>query len=70
MSSTGAGRRSSHEGAKEIGVDEAIAFIAETTESLARLARRHDLDMLDYILRMARLEAEEHWRRRDRRTLS
>ncbi|WP_315703304.1 MULTISPECIES: hypothetical protein [unclassified Bradyrhizobium] len=70
MSSTGAGRRSSHEGVEEIGVDEAIAFIAETTESLARLARRHDLDMLDYILRMARLEAEEHWRRRDRRTLS
>ena len=38
---------------------EAAAYIASLTEELARLARRHDLDSLAYILDMARLEAGE-----------
>jgi hypothetical protein len=45
-------------------------LIAETTASLARLARRHQLEMLDYLLRMTHLEAEERLRLRSRRKLS
>ena len=52
------------------GADEATALIAETTQKLARLARRHDLEMLDYLLRMTHLEAEERLRLRSRRKLS
>ncbi|MGJ4944594.1 hypothetical protein ACQR1W_28795 [Bradyrhizobium sp. HKCCYLS1011] len=48
-------------------MDEAVAFIATTTASLARMARRHQLGMLDYLLRMAHLEAEEHARLRNGR---
>jgi len=55
---------------EEGGADEATALIAETTAGLARLARRHGLDMLDYLLRMAHLEAEERLRLRSRRRLS
>jgi hypothetical protein len=51
-------------------VDEATALIAETTASLATLARRHQLDMLDYLLRMVHLEAEERLRLRSQRKLS
>jgi hypothetical protein len=49
--------------------DAAAALIAEVTASLAELAQRHQLDMLDYVLRMAHLEAEEHLRLRSRRRL-
>jgi len=52
------------------GVDEATALIAEATDALARLARRHNLEMLDYLLRMTHLEAEERLRLRSRRKLS
>jgi hypothetical protein len=55
---------------EEGGADEATALIAETTAELARLARRHRLEMLDYLLRMAHLEAEERLRLRSRRKLS
>jgi hypothetical protein len=55
---------------EEGGVDEATALIAETTQKLARLARRHNLEMLDYLLRMTHLEAEERLRLRSRRKLS
>lgn len=51
------------------GPDEATALIAETTENLARLARGHKLEMLDYLLRMANLEAAERLRLRSRRKL-
>ena len=65
------GDRSSHDDEpEEGGADEATALIAETTANLARLARRHQLDMLDYLLRMAHLEAEERLRLRSRRKLS
>jgi hypothetical protein len=56
--------------AGEGGADEATAVIAETVEGLAQLARRHQLDMLDYLLRMTHLEAEERLRLRSRRRLS
>ncbi len=50
--------------------DAAAELIAEVTASLTQLAQRHHLDMLDYLLRMAHLEAEEHLRLRSRRKLS
>jgi hypothetical protein len=50
--------------------DEATELIAETTANLAALARRHRLDMLEYLLRMAHLEAEERLRLLSRRKLS
>lgn len=34
-------------------------YIASLAEELARLAKRHDLNMLAYILEMARLEADQ-----------
>ncbi|WP_315758636.1 MULTISPECIES: hypothetical protein [unclassified Bradyrhizobium] len=49
--------------------DAAAALIAEVTASLSHLAQRHHLDMLDYLLRMANLEAEEHLRLRSRHRL-
>jgi hypothetical protein len=54
----------------EGGADEAAAIIAETTQRLAGLARRHHLEMLDYLLRMAHIEAEEWLRLRSRKKLS
>lgn len=36
----------------------AATYVAELSAELARLARRHGLDALGYILDMARLEAE------------
>ena len=56
--------------AGEGGPDEAAAVIAETAADLARLARRHKLDMLGHLLGMAQLEAEEHLRLRGKRSLS
>jgi hypothetical protein len=54
----------------EGGSEEAAHFIAETVASLARLARRHDLDLLAYLLAMAQLEAEEQVKLLRRRKLS
>jgi hypothetical protein len=54
----------------EGGPDEAAAFIAETAADLARLAHRHRLEMLGFLLRMAQLEAEERVRLRSKRKLS
>jgi hypothetical protein len=45
-------------------------LIAETAADLARLARRHRLDILRFLLAMAQLEAEEHLRLRSKRNLS
>jgi len=39
----------------EGGSEEAANFIAETVASLTRLARRHDLDLLAYLLAMAQV---------------
>jgi hypothetical protein len=52
------------------GPDEAAAFIAETVADLVRLARRHRLGMLDFLLGMTQLEAEERVRLRSKRKLS
>jgi hypothetical protein len=54
----------------EGGPDEAAVFIAETVADLARLAHRHRLEMLGFLLRMAQLEAEERVRLRSKRKLS
>ena len=69
--SESAKRRSrTEEPSGEGGPDEAAAFIAETSADLSRLARRHRLDLLGHLLRMAQLEAEEHLRLRSKRKLS
>jgi hypothetical protein len=54
----------------EGGPDEAVAFIAETVAELAKLAKRHRLDVLGHLLGMAQLEAEERIRTRSKRRLS
>jgi hypothetical protein len=69
--SSGTRRRSqASEPPGEGGPDEAASFIAETVGNLARLAQRHRLDHLRYLLAVAQLEAEEHVRLRSRRRLS
>jgi hypothetical protein len=47
-----------------------VAFIAETVADLARVARRHDLDILVRLLEMAQMEAQERIRLRGKRNLS
>ena len=54
----------------EGGPDEATAFIAESVAELARIARRHRLDLLGYLLELAQMEAEERVRLRGKRNLS
>ena len=54
----------------EGGPEEAAAFIAETAAELGGLARRHNLQMLGFLLGMTQLEAEEHLRLRSKRNLS
>ena len=53
----------------EGGPDEAASFIAETAAHLVRLARRHRLIHLRYLLALVQLDAEEHVRLRSRRRL-
>ena len=52
------------------GPDEAAAFIAENLADLARMARRHRLDILVRLLEMAQMEADERVRLRGKRNLS
>jgi hypothetical protein len=54
----------------EGGPDEAAGFIADVLGNLARLAQRHRLDHLRYLLALAKLEADEYVRLRSRRRLS
>ena len=54
----------------EGGSEEAANFIAETVASLTRLARRHDLDLVAYLLAMTQLEAEDQVKILRRRKLS
>jgi len=54
----------------EGGPDEAAIFIAETLADLARIARRHQLDMLVSLLEMAQMEADERVRLRGKGKLS
>nr|WP_249145878.1 hypothetical protein [Bradyrhizobium diazoefficiens] len=62
--------RSRNEEPGEGGADEAVAFIAEQVSALRKLADRHKLDVLHYLLGMTKLEADEHLRLRSRRKLS
>jgi hypothetical protein len=50
--------------------DEALAYIAENVIDLARLARRHNLEMLVRLLEMAQMEAQERIQLRRKRDLS
>lgn len=59
-----------HEEPREGGVEEAVAFIAEQVGALRKLAERHRLDVLHYLLGMTKLEADEHLRLRSKRRLS
>ena len=52
------------------GPEEAAAFIAENLADLARMARRHRLDMLVCLIEMAQMEADERVRLRGKRNLS
>ncbi len=45
------------------GPREAARYLLEAVADLARIARRHRLEMLGYLLDMAHLEAEEIVRR-------
>jgi hypothetical protein len=54
----------------EGGPEEAAIFIAETLADLARIARRHQLDMLVSLLEMAQMEADERVRLRGKGKLS
>jgi hypothetical protein len=52
------------------GPDEALAYIAENAADLARLARRHNLEMLVRLLEMAQMEAQERIQPRGKRDSS
>ena len=52
------------------GPHEAVAFIAENVADLARVARRHNLEMLVHLLEMALMEAQERIQLRGKRNLS
>jgi hypothetical protein len=52
------------------GPDEAAAFIAENIADLARVARRHNLEVLVHLLEMAQMEAQERIQLRRKRNLS
>jgi hypothetical protein len=47
-----------------------VALILETLPGLTKLAERHQLDLLAYLLEMTQMEAEEHLRLRSKRKLS
>jgi hypothetical protein len=50
--------------------DDALILIAAAVTELAKLAQRHKFEVLDHLLAMARLEADEQIRLRSRRRLS
>nr|WP_249815128.1 MULTISPECIES: hypothetical protein [unclassified Bradyrhizobium] len=62
--------RSRPEEPGEGGGEEAVTFIAEQVGALRKLAERHKLDVLHYLLGMTKLEADEHLRLRSKRKLS
>ena len=63
-------RGARHDEPGEGGADEAVAFIAEQTGALRKLAERHKLAVLHNLLGMTQLEADEHLRLRTKRKLS
>jgi hypothetical protein len=48
------------------GPGEAASFIAVAVSDLSTMARRHGLDMLGFLLDMARMEAEDRVRHDDK----
>jgi hypothetical protein len=52
-------RRPSAKSARDGGPKEAAGFIAEQLTDLARLARRHKLDLLGFLLDMSLMEAKD-----------
>ncbi len=80
LKKTGGRRTRAHQGGRrrsgsdkssgDGGPDEATALIADAAAELAALARRHKLEMLNFLLRMTQLEAEERLRLRSKRNLS
>ncbi|MBR0875246.1 hypothetical protein JQ633_33140 [Bradyrhizobium tropiciagri] len=79
MSRTGGGRKRKASGrrqpageqsAAEGGPDDALVLIAAAATELANLARRHKFEILERLLAMARLEADEQLRAHRRRKLS
>ena len=79
MSRTGGGRKRRASGRKqaskdeahtEVSPDEALALIATAVTKFGRLAQHHGFDVLDHLMAMARLEADELMRLRSRRKLS
>jgi hypothetical protein len=57
-------RKPAAKSSRDGGPTEAADFIAEQLIELARLARRHQLDMLGFLLDMSLMEAREIARRR------
>jgi hypothetical protein len=52
-------RRPAAKSARDGGPKEAAGFIAEQLTDLARLARRHKLDLLGFLLDMSLMEAKD-----------
>jgi hypothetical protein len=61
-------RKAAAKSARDGGPKEAASFIAEQVVDLARLARRHKLDMLGFLLDMSLMEAKEVAGRLGKRT--
>ncbi|MHC2438490.1 hypothetical protein [Bradyrhizobium sp. USDA 4451] len=79
MSRTGGGRKRKASGRRRPageeaggagGPDDALILIAAAATELAKLAQRHKFEVLDHLLAMASLEADEQLRLRSRRKLS
>ena len=58
---------SDSEPAGDGGPEEAAAYLATATSDLGRIARRHGLDTLGFLLDMAQMEAEDIARQSGRR---
>jgi hypothetical protein len=67
---SGRGRSADDDAGGEGGPDDALVLIAAAVTELARLAQRNKFELLDHLLAMARLEADEQLRARCRRRLS
>ena len=60
-------RKPAAKSARDGGPEEAASFIAEQLVDLARLARRHKLDLLGFVLDMGLMEAKKMVRLRGKR---
>ncbi|MBR0894684.1 hypothetical protein JQ616_06965 [Bradyrhizobium tropiciagri] len=67
---SGRGRPARDETGGAGGPDDALILIAAAATELAKLAQRHKFEVLDHLLAMATLEADEQLRLRSRRKLS